>query len=174
MNIWRLAGVLIALSPDVVVAQAPRTTWICNANAGQYSRNGLSVTSGMKISGTIKFREKHGGTKWASSAAVNFRKARGESKFGGLSFFYAQPSDEALTISLVGFDGRRPVVIRQVSARDPIAFTVAIEPNGDISATIGGRSYKAEGRQFGSGIAQASCSSANVEFSELTSPLVEY
>jgi hypothetical protein len=164
---------LSLLFVGVAFAQEPEPSWTCNAGPGQFSRNGLAISTPPFVSGTIKFQERHGGSEWGARAAVNFRKARGEEKFGGLAFYYANPADKALTIDLAGF-GSHPKPVGQILSEGPIHFSVGIDADGTVTATIDGKTYTTKGHAFSEGIGQASCSSAKAQFSALNVPVIIY
>lgn len=174
MRIVPLCCALCIFSFFPASVEAQSASWTCNAGAGKFARNGLDTSAGLAVSGTIEFKDRHGGSKWASRAAVNFRRARGEEKFGGLGFYFAHPDDKALTVDLVGFDGGRPQPIGQITLGRPVSFTVRIDADGNVTANLGGKTVVAKGRSFSGGITQASCSSAEVEFAGLNVPVIIY
>ena len=171
-------GVFIAatalLPAAALASDQPQNSWTCNANAGQYSRNGLDTSTALSVSGNIEFKEKHSGTDWSEVATIRFRKKRESKEFGGINLYYASHNDKELTISIAGFDTGAPRVVAHVGAGGPIPFKVAIDADGTVTAIIKGRAFVAKGYKFRSGIAQISCSSAIVDFTDLSLPVIIY
>lgn len=163
---------LLVTSP--ALAEEHQFSWTCKAGAGQFSRNGVDTSSGMTISGTIEFKEFNARSKWAPGAAINFRRVRGENKFGGLAFYFAEANDNMLTVGLNGFDGGPRRAVRRVKMDGPIPFSVEVDPTGSVTATVGGQIFVAKGRAFKGGISEVSCSSATVEFVVLNNPIIDY
>ncbi|MET0364361.1 MAG: hypothetical protein ABW169_06880 [Sphingobium sp.] len=169
-RIWAIS--LFAASP--VMAGEPQVSWLCEAGAGRWALNGVDVAASKAISGSIEFKQRNGGTKWASSALINFRHNMDDKRLAGIKFYFASDRDKFPMVAIKSYGAKDWKVLGQLSMSGPIPFSFSIDEQGLSNFVIGSQVFMEQGATFAGVIGQISCASSSVNFANLDHPVIDY
>lgn len=168
-------GVVAVFSEDVgeLKSDAGQISWKCDAPAGSSNKNGISISSPPVIAGTIELESSRGRTQWAPVASFNFRTARGDEHFAGVSFYMRPEDSKNLYVRATGFK-RESRDIGTVPQTEPVNVRITVDQKGTLGVETGSLTAMIHGARFQPNIGEVSCSSGQFLFSNLSGSIIDY